>query len=327
MKIQWPLILLIAVISCKPIVEKEPPIATDKIVVAHRGASEYLPEHTLEAKAMAYAMQPDYIEQDLVLSKDNVPIVIHDIYLDDVTDVAEKFTERKRADGRYYVIDFTFEEIQKLRVTERFNPKTGKQVYANRFPKNESSFRLHSLQDEIELIQGLNHSTGNHIGIYPEIKNPTFHYSEGRDFSKIVLNILSDYGYKTKEDKCILQCFDAKELERIRKELQSKLFLVQLIEFPEETQQLKHFASYADGIGPWYKQLLSENTNGKFSFTSLVAEAHQLGLVVHPYTFRADQLGEFDSFEHMVNTLLYKANADGGFTDFPDQMLKVIQKK
>ena len=115
-------------------------------MIAHRGASGYLPEHTLEAKAMAYVMNPDYIEQDLVLSKDNVPIVIHDIYLDDVTNVAETFPNRKRDDGRFYVIDFTFEEIQTLKVTERFNPKTGKQVYPNRFPQNKSSFRLHSLQ-------------------------------------------------------------------------------------------------------------------------------------------------------------------------------------
>ncbi|WP_369820296.1 glycerophosphodiester phosphodiesterase family protein [Tenacibaculum sp. SG-28] len=90
-----------------------------KVVVAHRGASGYLPEHTMEAKAMAYAMHPNFIEQDLVLSKDDIPIVIHDIYLDDVTDVARVFPKRKRENGRYYVIDFTFQELQKLQVTER----------------------------------------------------------------------------------------------------------------------------------------------------------------------------------------------------------------
>lgn len=295
-----------------------------KVVIAHRGASGYLPEHTMEAKAMAYAMNPDYIEQDLVLSKDDVPIVIHDIYLGDVTDVAQKFPNRKREDGKYYVIDFTFEEIQTLNVTERFDTKTGKQVYQNRFPKGKSSFQLHSLQQEIELIQGLNVSTGNNIGIYPEIKNPAFHHENGKDFSTIVLQVLSDYGYKTKEDKCILQCFDAKELKRIRKELNSELFLVQLIGSDEETQQLNHFASYADGIGPWYRQILSETVDAKFSFTSLVDDAHKLNLVVHPYTFRADALGEFDSFKEMVNTILYEANADGGFTDFPDQMIPLI---
>jgi len=120
-----------------------------KIVIAHRGASGYLPEHTLESKSLAFAMNPDFIEQDLVLSKDNIPIVIHDIYLDDVTDVATKYPKRKRIDKRYYVIDFTFEELQKLEVTERFNPKTGKQIYPNRFPKGKGNFKLHSLQQEI----------------------------------------------------------------------------------------------------------------------------------------------------------------------------------
>lgn len=139
-------------------------------MVAHRGASGYLPEHTLASKVMAYAMQADYIEQDVVLSKDDVPIVIHDILLDDVTNVLEKYPNRKREDGRYYVIDFTFEEIKTLVVTERFDSETGLQIYPNRFPKGTSSFRLHSLQDEIELIQGLNKSTGKNIEYILKLK-------------------------------------------------------------------------------------------------------------------------------------------------------------
>ena len=297
-----------------------------KIVIAHRGASGYLPEHTMEAKAMAYAMQPDFIEQDLVLSKDDVPIVIHDIYLDDVTNIAQQFPDKKREDGRYYVIDFTFEEIQQLQVTERFNPENGKQFYPRRFPKGKGNFKLHSLQQEIELIQGLNYSTGNNIGIYPEIKNPEFHHKNGKDIAKITLAILGDYGYKTKNDNCIFQCFDAKELERVRAELHSDLFLVQLIEFEEETKQLKYFASYADGIGPWYKQILNKKVNGNWTFTPLVNDAQKLGLKVHPYTFRADQLDEFSSFEELVNTLFNKANIDGGFTDFPDLVIKILDK-
>ena len=298
-----------------------------KIVIAHRGASAYLPEHTMEAKAMAYAMNPDYIEQDLVLSKDNVPVVIHDIYLDDVTNVTEVFPDKKRKDNRYYVIDFTFDELQQLQVTERFNPKTGKQFYPTRFPKNKGNFKLHSFEQEIELIQGLNYSTGKNIGIYPEIKNPEFHYENGKDIAKITLDILSDYGYKTKNANCIFQCFDAKELERVRTELKSDLFLVQLMEFPEETKKLQHFATYADGIGPWYKQIIDKKENGKWLFTSLVSDAHKLGLKVHPYTFRGDQLGEFSSFNEMLEVLFFEANIDGGFTDFPDKIVEFLAKK
>jgi glycerophosphoryl diester phosphodiesterase len=306
---------------------KKPSTMNPKIVIAHRGASGYLPEHTIEAKAMAHAMNANFIEQDLVLSKDDIPIVIHDIYLDDVTDVAIKFPTRKRNDSRYYVIDFTFDELKTLQVTERFNTATGEQIYPNRFPKNKGNFKLHSLQEEIELIQGLNKSTGKNIGIYPEIKEPKFHKKEGKNLTEIVLKTLSDYGYKTKNDNCILQCFDAKELERIRKELNSELLLVQLIEFQEETKQLKHFATFADGIGPYYKQILSKKVDGKFTFTSLVSDAHKLGLKVHPYTFRADALGEFSSFNEMMQTLLIDANVDGCFSDFPDLVVAFLKDK
>ena len=321
------ILLFLAIFSCQSNQKKDIKSTKKITVVAHRGASGYLPEHTLASKVMAYAMQVDYIEQDVVLSKDDVPIVIHDILLDDVTNVLEKYPNRKREDGRYYVIDFTFEEIKTLVVTERFDSETGLQIYPNRFPKGTSSFRLHSLQDEIELIQGLNKSTGKNIGIYPEIKKPEFHHENGKDISKIVLNILSDYGYKTKNDKCIVQSFDAIELERIRKELKSQLFLVQLMEFSEQKNLLEFYASYADGIGPWYKHLISSKTADGFSLTSLVEDAHKLDLVVHPYTFREDQLDEFDSFEQMIDVIIHQAGADGGFTDFPDRMREILQAK
>lgn len=324
---KWKSVLLIVsvVLGCtKSEIMKQ---NSSKIVIAHRGASGYLPEHTLASKAMAHAMNVDFIEQDLVLSKDDIPIVIHDIYLDDVTNVAEIFADKKRADNRFYVIDFTFDELKTLKVSERFDPKTGEQVYANRFPKGKGAFRLHSLQEEIELIQGLNKSTGKNIGIYPEIKAPEFHQKEGKKLTEIVLKMLSDYGYKTKKDNCILQCFNAKELERIRKELKSELFLVQLIEFEEETKQLNYFATFADGIGPWYKQILDKKTNGKWTFTSLVSDAHKLGLQVHPYTFRADQLKEFSSFNEMLETFLNEATVDGVFTDFPDLAVSFLYQK
>ena len=321
------ILLFLAILSCQSNQKKDIKSTKKITVIAHRGASGYLPEHTLASKVMAYAMQVDYIEQDVVLSKDDVPIVIHDILLDDVTNVLEKYPNRKREDGRYYVIDFTFEEIKTLEVTERFDSETGLQIYPNRFPKGTSSFRLHSLQDEIELIQGLNKSTGKNIGIYPEIKKPEFHHENGKDISKIVLNILSDYGYKTKNDKCIVQSFDAVELERIRKELKSQLFLVQLMEFSEQKNLLEFYASYADGIGPWYKHLISSKTATDFLLTSLVEDAHKLDLVVHPYTFREDQLDEFDSFEQMIDVIIHQAGADGGFTDFPDRMREILQAK
>ena len=288
-----------------------------KVIIAHRGASGYLPEHTLPAKAMAYAMKPDFIEQDVVLSQDNIPIVFHDIYLDEVTDVAEKFPKRKRKDGHYYVIDFAYEELKLLQVFERFDPITGQQKYPNRFPKSKSSFQIHSLYEELELIQGLNQSTGDTIGIYTEIKAPAFHLKEGKDSSKIILAVLAAYGYMTKDDHCILQCFDKAELKRIREELKSELFLVQLIEFKEEEQYLKDYADYADGVGPWYKEVSPE----------FVADAQQLGLKVHGYTFRADDLGDFNDFNALLDFGLNTLNFDGLFTDHPDKARLFLENR
>jgi len=300
---------------------------TKKIVIAHRGASGYLPEHTMESKAMAYAMKPDYIEQDIVLSKDNVPIIIHDIYLDDVTNVLEVYPKRVRNDDRFYVIDFTYNELLQLNVTERFDQKSNKMVFPKRFPAGKSHFRLHSLQDEIEMIQGLNKSTGNSIGIYPEIKDPEFHRKNGKDISKIVIDILSNYGYKTKSDNCILQCFDAKELKRMRMELKSNLFLTQLIEFPKDEKLLLDYATYADAIGPWIKQLIKGfDENGQIIYSDLVNDAHRLGLQVHAYTFRADQLENIPTFEKLLEIGFIGAGIDGAFTDHPDKVVEFLKK-
>jgi glycerophosphoryl diester phosphodiesterase len=322
------LIVLIVFISCNTKETQLKLTSNKKVVIAHRGASGYLPEHTLPAKAMAYAMNVDYIEQDIVLSKDNVPIVIHDIHLESVTDVALKFSGRNREDGRFYVIDFTFEELKQLNVSERFNPINKMAIYKNRFPINTSNFKLHSLMEEIELIQGLNKSTGKNIGIYPEIKEPLFHLNEGKDISEIVLAVLNNYGYVNKKDNCMLQCFDAVELKRIRYELKSQLFLVQLIEFEKDEKRLEEFSTYADGIGAWYKQIIKgKNEDGTWILSDLVSNAHQYNLKVHAYTFRADQLGDFKTFNELLNVALYKANIDGVFTDFPDKVSAFINAK
>ena len=307
------------------IVSKRKP--NDKVIIAHRGASGYLPEHTLESKAMAYAMHPDFIEQDLVLSKDNVPIVIHDVYLDDITDVAQKFPDKSRNDNRFYVIDFTYKELLQLNVLERFDPKTKKAVFPGRFPYGKSHFNLHSLQDEIEMIQGLNKSTGDDIGIYPEIKNPKFHHENGKDISKIVLGILSDYGYRTRSDNCILQCFDPNELKRIRIDLKSELFLVQLLGWKIEEGQLENYRIYADGIGPSIKHIINGfDKNGDVIYSDLVKNAHNLNLKVHAFTFRADQLGGIPTFEKLLEIGFYGANVDSIFTDFPDKALESLKK-
>ena len=330
----------------------------NKIVVAHRGASGYLPEHSMAAKSMAYAMNVDYIEQDVVMTKDNELVVLHDHYLDRVTNVADVYPDRKRDDGRYYAIDFTLEEIKGLRMTEGFNLKDGKTVagFPKRFPIWKSDFRVHTLAEEIELIQGLNESTGNDIGIYPEVKAPWFHRNEGKDISVEVLKVLKQYGYTEKEDLVYFQCFDPNELERVKNELLPEygmdIKIVQLIaetswnetmvydggeavpynyDWMFEEGAMERVAEYADGIGPWKPMVVSnKSTQGNIIVTDMVKDAHEMQMEVHPYTFRLDdgRVPEYATdFEDMLDIFYNKAGVDGVFTDYPDRAVKFLENK
>jgi len=300
-----------------------------KIVIAHRGASGYLPEHTLEAIAMAHAMNPDYIEPDIVLTKDNQAIVLHDIHLDTTTNVKDVFPDRKRADGRYYAIDFSLAEIKTLSVHERIDIRTGKRVFPDRFPIVGSEFRIPSLIEEIELIQGLNKSRNMDIGIYPEIKDPAFHKNEGFDISKVVLEILANYGYSEKEDKLYLQCFDLDELKRIKGELESKLELIYLLNargvsslVNASDAELKELSNIVDGLGVSINGLLkNENTKTKETISKL----HDLGIEVHGWTVRKDNLPNgFRDIESLLVSL-DKLGVDGVFTDFSDLLVQIIK--
>ena len=314
-----------------------------KIVIAHRGASGYLPEHTLEAKAMAYAQGAHYIEQDLVMTSDNNLIVLHDITLDRTTDVDEKFPDRARSDGRYYAIDFTLEEIRNLNATEGFRTENGEKVQEliQRFPLGKGSFRVPTFKEEIEMIQGLNISTGRDVGIYPEIKQPAFHRQEGKDISTRVVEVLKEYGYTSKSSKVFLQTFDYEELCLIQKEIFPsvgiEVNLIMLIgnrtDYPWmlESNGMFKLAYSADGIGPSYNLVVDRASEiGDIRVTDLVTQAHGAGLTVHPYTFRAEPDAVPDyagSFEELLDIHYFQANVDGLFTDFPDRAVQFLQSQ
>ena len=126
--------------------------ANRPLIIAHRGASGYLPEHTLEAKALAFGLGADYLEQDVVATRDDQLVVLHDIHLERVTDVAERYPERHRDDGRFYARDFDLEEIQGLRAWERLNSDPSGAEFPSRYPEKSGNFRVPSLQEELELI-------------------------------------------------------------------------------------------------------------------------------------------------------------------------------
>ena len=310
--------------------------APQKIVIAHRGASGYLPEHTLPGIAAAHVVGADYVEPDVVLSRDGVPVVLHDIHVDSVTDVARRFADRKRADGRYYAIDFTLAELKQLQVTERFDPATGKVVFPGRFPQWRSSFQIPTLEEELQLVQGMNKSRGKDVGVYPEIKAPAWHRQQGQDISRIVLDLLARNGYATKADKFYLQCFDFDETRRIRNELGFKGKLVQLLgeNGAESTtdylrlrtpQGLDEVARVADGIGPAINHVVTGARGGPLRITDLVKDAHVRGLQVHAYTFRADALPEYaGSLEELLRIFLVQVGVDGVFTDQADRAVAFV---
>lgn len=305
------------------------------LVVAHRGACGYLPEHTLPAKALAYGMGADFLEQDVVLTKDNVPIVSHDIHLDTVTDVALRFPDRHRADGRYYALDFTLAEIQQLSVHERMNLKSGRPEFINRFPVGASKFQISTLEEEIQFVQGLNKSTGRAVGIYPELKQPKWHSEQGRDLSRSVLPILEKYGYANKDALCWIQCFELAEIQRLRHELkwEGKLLLL-LGSGPKDsngndTQRactaagLEELSHLINGIGPAINSIIAGNSKETRHITDLVTLAHQYKIAVHPYTMRRDELPKtVESTDDLHQLLFEGAKVDGIFTDFPDLSVK-----
>lgn len=306
------------------------------IVIAHRGASGYLPEHTLAGKALAHEMGADYLEQDVVASRDDVLMVLHDIYLDRVTDVAERFPGRHRDDGRYYVRDFDLEELQHLHAWERMNAD-GSPVYPERYPPKSGDFRLNTLDEELTFIQELNAKSGKQVGIYPEIKRPAWHRAEGVDIAPALLRVLADFGFDSRADPVYLQCFDDAEIRRLKHELDCPFKLVQLIgenswreaatdySVLRTMNGIKRTAKAADAIGPHLSHLYTlEGNDDAPAPSELVRWAHEAGLAVHPYTLRVEEIPVgFSSFAELVRFFTTEIGVDGVFTDFPDQVLQL----
>ncbi len=313
------------------------------LVIAHRGASGYLPEHSLAGKAVACAFGADYVELDAILTKDDRLIVFHDHYLDAMTNVAAQYPGKKRKDGRHYAIDFNLDEIKTLRLHERINPDTGKPVYPSRFPVGSAvPFEILTLEEEIELIQGLNACMGRNVGIYIEPKGPSYHRREGKIIEEMILHVFRKYGYSSRDSRCYIQSFEPESIKYMRHTLKSDLAMVQLIgdNTWEETPGVDYtrmrtpegmdaVARYADHIGPWMNHIVVDEGRGKApSFTQLVEWAHDLNMEVHTYTFRADAMPSYAaSFDDLLDIFFSRAGVDGIFTDFPDLAIDFLRSR
>lgn len=326
--------ILIIATACQAIPPKNLVHASKPLVIAHRGAPGYLPEHTLESVTLAYAQGADFIEQDLVVTKDLKLIVLHDIHLETVTNVEQIFPSRKRKDGRYYALDFTLAELKTLIVHER-QDANGQQVFPQRY-SGEGTFHIATFEDQIELIQQLNRQFNKNTGLYPEIKSPAWHKEQGVDISQLVMAVLRKHSLDDADKAIYVQCFDFAETQRLRNDLGAKVKLIQLIaendwqESPTDYNFLKTpagleaIAKVAQGIGPWIPQLVDLKT---MQPTGYVERAHIAGLQVHPYTFRQDALPDNLNSQQTLRLLYEELQIDGLFTDFTDTAVNYLDEQ
>ncbi len=277
------------------------------LIIAHRGAPGYLPEHTVAGYDMAIRMGADYIEPDLVFTKDGHLIVRHDHYLSDTTDVADhpEFADRKtektgHEGADWFTEDFTLKEIKTLRA---------RQAFAARSHAADGKFEILTFAQMIAVAKGRTSLSGNPIGIYPETKLPSYFKSLGFDFEKAMMDELANAGWDRPGSPVFIQSFEDGILRSLRGK--TELPLIMLLEKADGVS-MKDIATYANGIGP--SKALLATMEGQS--TGMVEAAHAHGLKVHPWTFRSDHLpgvfpnaqAEFDFF--------FDLGIDGVFTDF-----------
>ncbi len=277
------------------------------LIIAHRGASGYLPEHTLAAYAIAVLQGADYIEPDLVMSKDGQLFARHDNELGLTTDVARhpEFAERKRKqridgvelDG-WFSEDFTAAELKRLRAIERIpDIRPGN-------TRLDGQFEIPTLQEIIDLVKALQVSQGREIGLYIETKHPAHFQQLGLAMEKPLVQALARNGYRDAEAPVYIQSFEVGNLKALRQ--LSSLRLVQLYGKGQPQDQvvqgnpltyaqmatpagLKAVAEYANGVGPDKGYVIPRQPDGSLGEpTPFVTDAHAAGLKVHPYTFRAE---------------------------------------
>ena len=314
--------------------------AGEMLVIAHRGASGERPEHTLAAYERAIDQGADYIEPDLVATKDLHLVARHETEIGQTTDVAmrEEFADRRKTkdiEGRlvsgWFAEDFTLAELRTLRVRERM---------ADLRPGNarfDGLYQIPTLDEIIALVRAKEAETRRRIGIYPELKHPTLLLqTEGIDTVDLLVTALRKADLDDADDPVFVQVFEVTPLQRLNRMIDVPLIMLissQGGPFDEPAMRwadmltpsgLADIAEYADGIGPFMGHVLQADGTP----TDLVANAHAAGLKVHPWTVRKEnaflppalQRGDNSAspgdMEALVE-LLGRAGVDGFFTDDP----------
>jgi len=272
------------------------------IIIAHRGASGEQPEHTLASYRLAVEQGADFIEPDLVLTRDAVLVARHENEISETTDVAERaeFASRKATktiDGQkvtgWFTEDFTLAELKTLRAKERLPQLRGTAF--------DGRFEVPTFEEILTLLAEVNRGRATPVGVYPETKHPGYFASIGLPHEAPLLALLDRFGYRGRAAPVFIQSFEVGNLIDLREK--SDLPLIQLVDaaggpadrpgssYAAMTSPagLKMIAAYADGIGPNKAMVIPRGTFGRLGEpTSLVRDAHAAGLKVHPWTFRRE---------------------------------------
>ncbi|MBD2676730.1 MULTISPECIES: glycerophosphodiester phosphodiesterase [Nostoc] len=311
------------------------------IIIAHRGASGYRPEHTLAAYELAIALGADYIEPDLVSTKDGVLIARHENEISETTDVAKhaEFAHRQTSkiiDGEsktgWFTEDFTLAELKTLRAKERIPQLRPQNIFY------DGLFEIPTFQEIIDLVKNKSVEINRQIGIYPETKHPTYFKSIGLPLEKPLLASLTTNGYQGANARVFIQSFEVSNLQYLS--TQTDLPLVQLLNNDGKpydfvvtgngstyadlitTSGLEEIAKYAQAIGIHKNLLVSRDSTGKLlSPTSLIINAHASDLLVHAWTFRNEDHFlplDFQGNPQGEYELFLKLGIDGVFSDYPD---------
>jgi glycerophosphoryl diester phosphodiesterase len=319
--LRWPLIAVLGGLGAAPAGGSDSPsrLVAKPIVIAHRGASGYFPEHTLAAYAAAIDMGADYIEPDLVMTRDGVLIARHENALaivDEATDalieattnvhVLPQFAARRATrvvDGKritgWFAEDFTLEEIKTLRARERIPRERPKNT------AHDDHYPIPTLAEIIDLAKTRSRESGRSIGIYPETKHPSYHASIGLPLEPALVKILAANGWNGPDAPVFIQSFETQNLRALR--AMTRVRLVQLLDArgrPWDFQAngdprtyadlasasgLREIAQYADGVGPNKALVIGRSATGRLEEAgAFVRDAHAAGLLVHPWTFRAE---------------------------------------